>query len=86
MAPTVPSLQTHLSSPHVLREVPDHEGAQVKNREGSRGEADVDYMTIEPLKKVGTMSMMNLGEVHEALAVATTRLNDRIAIPKPCCP
>ena len=74
MAPTVPSLQTHLSSPHVLREVPGHEGAQVKNREGSRDEADVDYMS------------MNLREVHEALAVATTRLNDRIAIPKPCCP
>ena len=54
MVPIVPSLQTHLPSLHVLREVPAHEGPQVKHREGSRGEGDVgllvgkyDNVTIE---------------------------------------
>ena len=39
-----------------------------------------DNGTIEPPKKVGTVSMKDLGEVHKALEAATTRSNDRIVI------
>ena len=39
-----------------------------------------DNGTIEPPKKVGTVSMKDLGEVCKALEAATTRSNDRIVI------
>jgi NADPH2:quinone reductase len=39
-----------------------------------------DNGTLEPPKKVGTVSMEELGEVHKALVGATTRSNDRIVI------
>lgn len=39
-----------------------------------------DNGTIEPPKKVGTVSMQDLEEVHTALGAATTRSQDRIVI------
>ena len=39
-----------------------------------------DDGTIEPPKKIGTVSMKDLGEVHKALEVAAARSNDRIVI------
>ena len=39
-----------------------------------------DGGTIEPPRKVGTVSMKDLGEVHKALEAATTRSQDRIVI------
>ena len=39
-------------------------------------------LNVEPLKKVGRVSMMDLGEVHEAFAVETTRSKDRTVILK----
>ena len=39
-----------------------------------------DNGTIEAPKKVGTVSMLDLEEVHKALEAATTRSNDRIVI------
>lgn len=42
--------------------------------------AKYDNGTIEPPKKVETVSMQDLGEVHKALGAATTRSQDRIVI------
>lgn len=42
--------------------------------------AQYDNGTIEPPKKVGTVSMRDLGEVHKALEAAATRSQDRIVI------
>ena len=40
-------------------------------------------LNVEPLKKVGRVSMMDLGEVHEAfMAVETKRSKDRAVILK----
>ena len=39
-----------------------------------------DNGSIEPPKKVGTVSMKDLGEVHRALTAVTTRSQDRIVI------
>ena len=39
-----------------------------------------DNGTIEAPKRVGTVSMKDLDEVHKALTAATTRSNDRIVI------
>ena len=39
-----------------------------------------DNGSIEPPKKVGTVSMKDLSEVHRALTAVTTRSQDRIVI------
>lgn len=39
-----------------------------------------DNGTIEPPKKVGTVSMEDVEEVHKALVAATTRSQDRIVV------
>jgi len=42
--------------------------------------AKYDDGTIEPPKKIGAVSIKDLGEVHKALEAATTRSQDRIVV------